>query len=193
MATYIISRSLASPVTIGAALVSRYKPPLTVDLPALLVGGDDRAFRDVVESALSAAQLLGVVREALAASIGITPPQYSVLITVAHMQEVPTIGAIARHLGVSQPFVTSEVGKLVQLGLLRKLPDPRDRRGVRVAIAPGGKAALARLGPLLRQVNGIIFRSLTRRDFELLRRIGANLARDAGEAVVYLQALKNRA
>jgi hypothetical protein len=55
--------------------------------------------------------------------------------------------------------------KLVKRGLIHKLPDPSDRRRVRLEVAEKGNALLAELAPVQRQVNDVQFACLSRAEF----------------------------
>jgi DNA-binding MarR family transcriptional regulator len=52
---------------------------------------------------------------------------------------------LARSQGASQPGMTQLVGRLERDGLVRRVPDPRDGRGVLVEVTQHGREALDRL------------------------------------------------
>ena len=115
--------------------------PLTVSRPALLQAGSDRRFRALVHDLLTVSTRMEIVRAHLGDRIGMSGPQYSVLIAVAHLQEADgvSVGAVAEALHVSNAFIASETGKLAQRGLLDKRTNPNDRRGVLVSMSPAGR------------------------------------------------------
>jgi MarR family transcriptional regulator, organic hydroperoxide resistance regulator len=139
----------------------RPAPPLTVSAPALLdpAGDDDGQFRELVHGLLAFAQRLEGVRSGFAAYLGLSGIQYTILISIAHLgqSELVEVNTVARHLHLSGAFVTIETGKLVQLGLIDKQPNPADRRRVLLSITARGEAELARLAPLQREVNDTLF------------------------------------
>lgn len=51
---------------------------------------------------------------------------------------------LADNQGVTQPAMTGLVGRLSAQGLLRRDPDPDDRRSVRIAVTDAGRDLLAR-------------------------------------------------
>lgn len=53
-------------------------------------------------------------------------------------------GEIAQHLLVSTGTMTNRLDKLEASGLVKRLPDPEDRRGVLVELTPGGRETLDR-------------------------------------------------
>ncbi len=100
---------------------------LTVSRPELLTNGSDRQFRSFVHGMLAFAARLEGVRSRFAAQLGLTGIQYTILISIRHLQgdgEV-TVGAVADHLHLSGAFVTIETGKLLRMGLITKIQDLR--------------------------------------------------------------------
>src|SRR5476651_1383858 len=145
-----------------------FSMPPTVSRPALLEGGSDRRFRQLVYDLLTVATRMNAVREQLADRMGISGPQYSVLIAIGHKQSGGgvSVGALARILHVSSAFIASETGKLEQAGLLTKRPNPDDRRGVLLGITRAAKSLIARNSAEIRAVNDLFFGALNRRAFE---------------------------
>ena len=102
--------------------------------------------------------------------MGISGPQYSVLIAVAHLQgerRGASVGAVAQALHVSSAFIASETGKMARRGLLLKRPNPRTGRGVLLSLAPAGRLKIDRVSAELRAINDLFFGAL---DGDLLRR-----------------------
>ena len=95
---------------------------LTVSHSEFLDDGDDLAFRKMVHNALAFSARLEAVRDGFARLIGISGVQYTILISIYHMQydENVSVSRVADHLHLSGAFVTNEIGKLVRLGLLAK-------------------------------------------------------------------------
>ena len=66
----------------------------------------------------------------------------STLATLEH-QGPRRITELADAQGVTQPAMTGLVGRLATQGLVKRSPDPDDRRGVFVAVTDVGRAVLA--------------------------------------------------
>jgi MarR family transcriptional regulator, organic hydroperoxide resistance regulator len=162
-------------------------PELTVSRPALLVAGSDRAFRELVHRLLAVAARLETVRSGFAAYIGLSGIQYTVLISIAHLGEGQGAGVkeVAEHLALSGSFVTITGGQLTRIGLVEKRVDARDRRRVRLTVTPRGRALLARLAPVQREVNDVLFEPLDRRGLAAITRSMAALI-DSGDAAIGL-------
>lgn len=158
---------------------------LTVSRPALLRDGDDAMFRRLVHDLLAFSARLEAVRTQFGAYLGLTGVQYTVLISVRHLQDGAGVGvkAVAEHLGLSGAFVTIETGKLIKAGLLGKRENPRDRRRVLLSITAKGAALLERLAPMQRQINDEIFRSLDAERFQALCDEAEALRRDSDQAL----------
>jgi DNA-binding MarR family transcriptional regulator len=116
-----------------------------------------------------AARLEGV-RDGFAAVLGLTGVQYTILISIRHLQsdgEV-TVGAVADHLYLSGAFVTIETGKLLRLGLITKVQDLQDRRRVCLRVTPSGRQLLSDLAPVQVSVNDVLFDFLSADQFRAL-------------------------
>jgi DNA-binding MarR family transcriptional regulator len=70
-----------------------------------------------------------------------SPTQLSALATIERDGPL-TLGALAAVERVQPPTITAAVGRLEQRGLVRRRPDPGDRRVARVEITPPGRKLL---------------------------------------------------
>ncbi len=84
--------------------------PATVSRPALLEKGSDDRFRRLVYDLLTIASRMTTVREHLGGRMGISAPQYSLLMAVGQFQGERGVGvtAVAKVLHVSSAFVATE-------------------------------------------------------------------------------------
>ncbi len=85
---------------------------------------------------------LARVAEQACQSTGISLPQYRLLVCVS--AEPKRASELATAVGVSRPTLTSLVDGLEQGGLLRRVPVPTDRRGIRLEPTAEGRAAVKR-------------------------------------------------
>jgi len=171
--------------------VSAWTLPPTVSRPELLERGSDRRFRQLVYDLLTVATRMDAVRDHLGGRLGITGPQYSIVMAVAQLQGAAgvSVGTVAERLHVTSAFVAAETGKLVRLGLLLKRPNPADRRGVLASLSPKGRLRIDRLAPEIRAVNDLFFAALERDGFAALACAAAAMVSSSGKAVAYLGAL----
>jgi DNA-binding MarR family transcriptional regulator len=166
------------------------KAPLTVSRKELLVDEDDRRFRELVHAFFAFQSRHEAIRDGHAAFIGLAGVQYTILISVGHLEVAGDVSSatLCEHLRVSSAFIAVEVAKLVERGLLAKERDPRDARRALLRTTPAGHDLLARLAPVQRSVNDVEFGGLTRREFEVLHDIMNRLIAN-GDAALALQRL----
>jgi DNA-binding MarR family transcriptional regulator len=136
----------------------------------LLDKGSDRAFRAAVEAGWRSAQSLNQIMAVIAAEVGISLPQYSIMMVLAYAEKGLSVGVLAARLRVSQPFITAEIGKLVASQLVFKRSNPADKRGVLIALSPKGHNVTNRIAELLREVNDMIYRDVTRKEVAVIRK-----------------------
>jgi DNA-binding MarR family transcriptional regulator len=150
--------------------------PRTVSRAALLVGGSDKVFRQMVYDTLAFAARIQEVRSRFGEFIGLPGTQYSILMAIAHQQDEGIgVNAIAEHLHLSGAFVTTEINKLVLAGLVEKREHPSDRRRVLLRITERARARLRELSPVQIQGNDALFDCLDDNAFEALRTLMARL------------------
>lgn len=156
-----------------------------------MVDGSDNQFRELVHSALAFSARLEAVRGAFGRLIGLSGIQYSILVSVAHLQEEREVGVseVAEHLSLSGTFVTTECGKLVKRGLLIKRPHEVDKRRIVLSLADEGWSLLRKLSEVQPKINDVHFAPLSRADFMALHRMMRELTVSTDRALVILEHL----
>lgn len=146
---------------------------MTVSRPELLLDGSDVAFRQMIHDIMAFGARMQENRARVASYVGLSAQQYTILITIAHYQDQEGFGIIqvADHLRLSGAFVTIEVNKLVEAGLVRKKPNQADRRRVLLTVTMKARDLLDTLCQIQQPSNDTIFGSLSAQDFETLRHI----------------------
>ena len=139
-----------------------FKPPMTITRRDLLRKGTDAWFREAIYVTVHAQGRLLSCREAFGKALGITGNQFAVLFGVAHRQRQDgvTIRDLAAHVALAPPHVTTEVGKLIKKGLLRKVRNAADGRSVLVSLSPAGERAVLKASPLVRKINDTLFQDI---------------------------------
>jgi MarR family transcriptional regulator, organic hydroperoxide resistance regulator len=165
--------------------------PLTVSRHELLDGGTDRRFRQFLHAFMVFARRLEAIRDILARAIGVTAPQYEIL---SHLREraegdALTVSELAERLHCTGAFVTTEVGRLVRLGLVKKRRDPTDARKVRVSTTSVCEGRFRSIAAIHRQLNDALFASISKAQFSMLCTVFPNLANDGDRAVALGEAL----
>ena len=101
---------------------------------------------------------------------GVTTQQWMLLLTLADLEETPTLAGLARHMLVSKQNVTGMVRRLEDLGLVQKASDADDLRSTRVTLTRRGADMVQRVRPqFVQQVNALLAR-ISQSDRQALRR-----------------------
>jgi DNA-binding MarR family transcriptional regulator len=163
--------------------------PLSISRPAMLTDGTDREFRRLIYRMIITESRLIDIRKAIAARVGVTAPQYTMMMAILHMQDRHgiSIGDLAGYLEVTGPHVTGEVRKLADRGLVRKAANPKDGRGVLVQLSPEGKKRLTRAFTFIRSVNDILFDGVTAEQFRTLVRFNGKFIRNTSLALKWTE------
>ena len=154
--------------------------PLSVTRPEILIDGSDREFRRLIHRMLIGQARLDVVRECIAGRIGVSGTQYTMLMSVLHLQGTAgvSITALADYLEVTGPHVTGVVGKLVAGGFVRKAVNPKDRRGVLVKLTPVGRKKLLQAFAFISAVNDRLFEGVGREEYRAVASFNARFIRN---------------
>src|SRR3954453_1533533 len=110
------------PLPVLARRGKTFVPPSTITLPPMLKSGGDVAFRETLYLMALTFGRLHTCREAFGRALGLTASQFIVLIGTAYQQggEGVSIRALADHTQLAATHVTTEVGRLIDKGLLTK-------------------------------------------------------------------------
>ncbi|MFC5184880.1 MarR family winged helix-turn-helix transcriptional regulator [Actinomadura harenae] len=79
------------------------------------------------------------------APLGLTPAQARALRVIGRWDEAPRMAELAERLKIVPRSATTLVDALEADGLVRREPDPDNRRATRVVLTGDGRAALARM------------------------------------------------
>ncbi|MGC0209343.1 MarR family winged helix-turn-helix transcriptional regulator [Streptomyces levis] len=100
--------------------------------------------------------------------LGITPAQSRLLRTLAHWGSPPRMADLAERLEVVPRAVTTLVDGLEASGKVRRVPDPANRRVIRIELTDDGRAALRELRAARRSAAEEILAPLTKEQRESL-------------------------
>ncbi|MFE6619745.1 MarR family winged helix-turn-helix transcriptional regulator [Streptomyces sp. NPDC057740] len=84
-------------------------------------------------------------RHLLERDLGVTPAQSRLLRTLAHYDSPPRMADLAERLEVVPRAVTTLVDGLEASGKVRRVPDPTNRRVIRIELTDDGRGALREL------------------------------------------------
>jgi DNA-binding MarR family transcriptional regulator len=141
--------------------------PLSITRPEILVEGSDREFRRLIHRMLIGSARLAAVRESIAGRIGVSGTEYTMLMAVLRLQDSAgiSITGLADYLEVTGPHVTGVIGKLAVRGFVRKVANPKDRRGVLVRLTPMGRKRLLAAFDFIANVNDRLFEGVGREEY----------------------------
>ena len=107
------------------------------ELPSL-----DRETEGIVDRVIALHRLFRTAHNTTLEELGTTWEDWKVLCALRYAGEPyrTSPGRLAHHLELSSGAVTARLDKMESRGLLRRLPDPEDRRGVQVEITVEGRA-----------------------------------------------------
>jgi DNA-binding MarR family transcriptional regulator len=145
----------------------------------------DRLTRDAHVSVIVAGNRFVDGMERICRDEGLSQSQY-VALWVLCLTDDPAaglpMGAIADGLLNRASDTTRLVDRLVQAGLVERMPNPTDRRGVLVRATPAGRKVFERLAPRVREYHHAQWADLTNDELEaLIRVLGVVLADDAAD------------
>ncbi|MGA7429307.1 MAG: MarR family transcriptional regulator [Xanthobacteraceae bacterium] len=166
-----------------------YQPPITVSRSDFLRGGSDAAFREAIYALVQGVGRLLTCREAFGRALDLTASQFAVLFGVAYQQgrDGVTVKDLSEHIALAPTHVTTEVGRLVGLGLLIKRPSVTDRRSVLVSLSRHGEKAVAEVAPFVRNINDLLFKDISAEDLETTKRVARAVFRNSDHALVELR------
>lgn len=167
--------------------------PHTVTRGELLVDDSDATFRHFVHGLLAFSERVMAVRQGFGQMIGLSGVQYTVLVSIAHLQDQGevSVSAVAAHLHLSGAFVTTVTNELERRGFIRKARAETDRRRVALATTRNGRDLLEQLAPIQRKVNDELFAPLGRGQFTDLAAQMDGLVLAADRALVLLDYLRS--
>lgn len=144
--------------------------PSTATTPILVSRGSDHSFRKLLYDMFTVSARMQDIRRYLGDRIGITGPQYSLMMAIAELQGDGgvSVGRVADYLHVTGTFITNESAKLMRKKLLQKHVDAQDRRVSLLSISAKGQRFLTSLIPELQQINDMVFALDSRDQFATL-------------------------
>ncbi|MBD0417425.1 MarR family winged helix-turn-helix transcriptional regulator [Oryzicola mucosus] len=166
-----------------------HTPPLTISREDFLKDGSDQLFREAIYTLVLSVEKLLRCRSAFARILGLTSSQFAVLMGVASQQKSKgvTIKALAEHVALAPTHVTTEIGRLEAKGLLAKRSNKTDRRSVLVSLTPKGEMEIARVTPVVRETNDLLFRNVGLNSLVKTHLMALKVVANSEEALVHVR------
>jgi DNA-binding MarR family transcriptional regulator len=165
-----------------------FKPPRTISDPNFLERGSDAAFRETIYALLQGAGRLSACRDAFGRALGLTGSQFAVLIGIAYRQGRAgvTVRDLSKHVALAPTHVTTEIGRLIDGGLVVKRPNESDRRSVLVSLSKAGEKAIVEVSPFVRAINDMLFVDISPRDLAVVSKVARKLVVNSERAMTEL-------
>jgi DNA-binding MarR family transcriptional regulator len=123
------------------------------------------------------------VRRRLRDNFDITLPRFDLLAQLDRAPNGMTLGELSQRMMVSNGNITGLVDRLVEQGLIRRKPDPKDRRVQIVSLTPEGQREFRTMARVNADWVGEIFAGLTEKDIEALMPLLAKTKASARKAL----------
>ena len=123
------------------------------------------------------------VRRRLRDNFDITLPRFDLLAQLDRAPNGMTLGELSQRMMVSNGNITGLVDRLVEQGLIRRKPDPNDRRVHIVNLTPEGQREFRTMARVNADWVGEIFQGLTPKDVEALMPLLAKTKASARKAL----------
>lgn len=131
------------------------------------------------------AEALGALVERALADVGLTRRTLAVLLLLEDHGSLSQ-SALRERIGVDRTTITQIVHDLEHDGLVRRFPDPIDRRANAIALGPNGDAMLEEGAAASRAAHGRFLRPLSVRDRQTLAELLEDLEPKSGLAFLEL-------
>ncbi|MEW9550375.1 MarR family winged helix-turn-helix transcriptional regulator [Nonomuraea sp. NPDC050783] len=153
-----------------------YDPRTRAAMTRLAGGGDDLPAFEAGAAVRTAYHAVERMRAHGSEGRGVSAGALDVLIRLSTAGERISIGGLARAAGVSSRNVTGLVDTLERDGLVRRVPDPDDRRSVLAEITPAGRAWIEAFREPSRRAMRALFHGFTAEELNVLRDLCLRLA-----------------
>ncbi|MEV0378760.1 MarR family transcriptional regulator [Nonomuraea sp. NPDC050643] len=141
------------------------------------MGGDDTLAFEAAAAVRTAFQAVERIRSQGSEGRGLSSGAMDLLLRLSSAgDEGASIGELAQAAGVTSRNVTGLVDTLERDGLVRRVPDRRDRRSVLAQITPGGRAWIEAFRRPSQLAMAAIFRGFTPEELASLRHLCLRLA-----------------
>ena len=153
--------------------IDRWLEEVRSELPADL----DLTVEGIVDRVLGIGRRLQRLLDETLAAYGLSHGEWKVMSSLrwAGPPYRRSAGELARIADLSSGAMTNRIDHLEQAGLVRRLPDPGDRRGILVELTEAGRALLEEAIGVQAEKEGLLAAALTKRELDqlngLLRRV----------------------
>lgn len=132
----------------------------------------DRAVSDFIWNIVEIHSQLEEIHKSWAEMIGITQPQWLILMAIDELDDGRGVSgiAVANKLRIHPAFVTNQTKKLESIGLLAREPSPDDARFVQMSLTQKARTEIIGLSNKRQAINSTMFDGLDEACLEYLNK-----------------------
>lgn len=101
---------------------------------------------------------------------GLKPSQAGILFMLNHKGDMSQ-RELASKLNLTPPTITTAIQKMERLGFIKRQTDEKDQRIMRLSLTEKGASCMDHTKGVLKQMDGLMFRGLSKEENLLLRRL----------------------
>lgn len=141
----------------------------------------DRAARDFVWNIIEIHAQLGEMHKGWAEMLGITEPQWLMLMAIDELDEGRGVSgiAVANKLRINPAFVTNQTKKLEQLGFLLRAISPDDARFLQISLTEKAQAEFTKLSKKRQALSLTMFGGLDEESLAYLNKRLTSIAKNS--------------
>ncbi|MCK1727129.1 MarR family transcriptional regulator [Bradyrhizobium sp. 142] len=132
----------------------------------------DRAVRDLIWNIVEIHSQLEEIHKAWAEMLGITEPQWLILMAIDELDDGRGVSgiAVANKLRIHPAFVTNQTKKLEQMELLARVISPDDARFLQISLTQTARAEMAKLSDKRQALNSTMLAGLDEESLDYLNK-----------------------
>jgi DNA-binding MarR family transcriptional regulator len=130
-----------------------------------------------------ATMIEGEIRKRLRERFDVTLPRFDLLAQLEKVPDGMTLGELSRRMMVSNGNITGLVERLVELGLVERLPHPADRRTAFVRLTPDGHAGFIQMASSHADWLAELFGGLPEQDIRVLMRLLGHMKQSVRDGI----------
>jgi MarR family transcriptional regulator, organic hydroperoxide resistance regulator len=163
--------------------------PLSTSKPVLLHNGSEAKFRRALYDMFAVAATLEAGQREFAKKIDVAPSQFMILRIIAegHRSGGTTVTKIAKSLFLHNSFVVLQAGRLVTMGLVKRVKNPDDMRSLLLHLTAKGEDAIFSLNKAVMVANDTLFGWMSRQEFEQFSAIVGKIAQQGPATLSAIQ------
>lgn len=141
----------------------------------------DRTVRDFVWNIIEIHSQLEEIHKSWAQILGITEPQWLILMAINELDEGRGVSgiAVANKLRIHPAFITNQTKKLEKMELLARVTSPDDARFLEISLTEKARAEIAKLSIKRQALNSTMFGGIDEASLDYLNKRLSSIAKSS--------------